>query len=150
MKKFIMAIAAALCLAGCSTSSEDVIYELVLAYEPGSFAFFGNAVDAAYKQIDSKMTAFSNEYVGKDNYWVENISNGKTSSADKSAKAKYNTAKTAFDKVCAECNAIIDGLSSGLEGHFELSETLKLKRTSPSEGDSVLCESTATFKYPKN
>ncbi len=150
MKKFIMALAAALCLAGCMTSSEDVIYELVLAYEPSSYELFGNEVDAAYKQVRSKMSDFSNEYVGKDNYWIENIVNGKTSSADKSAKAKYNTVKAAFDKVCAECNAIVDGIPSGLKGSFELSETLMLRRTSPSEETSVLCESTATFKYPRN
>ncbi len=145
MKKFIMILAAMVCLTSCMTSSVDVIYSLKLAYVGGSYAGSStSAAKEAYNQINDKVRAFTNQYTRED--WIETIHNGKYSKADKNAKALYNTAASALDDLQKECDAIVKNIPSGLNAEFKISHKLVVSRYADAK-DTVLGEKSFSVAY---
>ena len=143
MKKFFMILAAALCLAGCSTSSDDVIYDIKPSYSDFSISSFNNSTREAYNEINTKLKEFSNEYCKE---WIATISNGKFSSEDKSAKSQFNTAAKAFESVKSECEAIVNSLPSNSYDSFTIEVSLILKRYNDG-ADHILDSKDAKFVY---
>ncbi len=146
MKKFIMMLAALVCLTSCMTSDEDAVYSLKLTWTEGSKTFFNvsTAVQQAYNQIDSKIDVYSKEYT-KEN-WVESIHNGKFSKADKNARSLYNTAASALDNLQNECDAIVKNIPAGSTGSFVFGEKLVLSRFNDAK-DNVLEEKSFRVSY---
>ena len=137
MKKFLMIMAAAICLAGCSTSSQEVIYDITLTYTKSSVSLFNTP--KAYTEISSKLSAFSKEYGDE---WIATVHNGNFSKTDKSAQSRFNTAAEAFENVKSECKAILENSSSS--DSFTIGVSLVLKRFSDGE-DHLLDSRDAEF-----
>ena len=146
MKKFIMMLAALVCLTSCMTSDEDAIYSLKLTSTGWSKSFFNvsTAVQQAYNEIDSKIDAYSKEYTREN--WVESIHNGKFSKADKNARSLYNTAASALDDLQNECDAIVKNIPAGSTGSFVFGEKLVLSRFNDAK-DNVLEEKNFKVAY---
>ena len=146
MKKFIMMLAALVCLTSCMTSDEDAIYSLKLTWTEGSKSFLNvsTAVQQAYNEIDSKIDAYSKEYTREN--WVESIHNGKFSKADKNARSLYNTAASALDDLQNECDAIVKNIPAGSTGSFVFGEKLVLSRFNDAK-DNVLEEKSFKVAY---
>ena len=149
MKKFIMILAAMVCLTGCMNSNVDAIYSLKLNWISGgysSFSYDGSASAAkeAYDEINAKIKTFKNQYTRED--WIETIHNGKYSKADKNAKALYTTAASALDDLQKECDAIVKNIPSGLMVDFELEYNLVVSRYSEAQ-DTVLDEKSFKVSY---
>lgn len=149
MKKFIFsvmlaaAVAATLCLSGCSKSDDgESVYEIVLTMEGENSKIFSSKdtdVKNAYDQINAKLSSFSNEV--KDQ-WVDK------GNADKSAKAKFAQAKDKLDEVVKESETIINSIPSGSTGSFVISDALLLRKVSAGSGDETLEKSTFSLRYP--
>ena len=150
MKKFILILAAMVCLTSCMTERTDVIYSLKLAYVSGSFTSLSvdgssnEAAKAAYDKINEKVKTFKSQYTRED--WVENVRNGKYSKADKNAKALFNTASSALDDLQKECNDIVKNIPSGLKAEFELEYLLVLSRYVDAK-DTVIDQKTFSVEY---
>ena len=132
MKKFIMILAAMICLTSCMTSSDDAIYSLKFVWAGESYSALSldgsstKAAKDAYDKINDKIKTFKNQYTRED--WIETIRNGKYSKADKNAKALYNTAASALDDLQKECDAIVKNIPSGLGVKFEIEYNLVVSR----------------------
>jgi hypothetical protein len=146
MKKFIMILAAMVCLTSCMTSNEDALYSLKLTWTEGGTSFLNTSTAAqqACSEINSKIKAFSKQYT-KEN-WIETIHNGKFSKADKNARALYKTAASALDDLQNECNAIVKNIPAGSTGSFVFGEKLVLSRYNDAK-DNVLEEKSFRVAY---
>ena len=150
MKKFIMILAAMVCLTSCMTSNEEAIYSLKLNWVSGgnsSLSIDGSsseAVKEAYDEINGKIKAFKNQYTRED--WTETIHNGKYSKADKNAKALFNTAASALDDLQKECDAIVNNIPSGLSAGFEIEYNLVVSRFSDAK-DNILDQKNFKVAY---
>ncbi len=129
MKKLFLIITAMTCLLGCSTSNEDVIYSLKLTMvkESISMGSSSEATQNAYDQIRSKLSAYRSEYIDGAE-WIENVSNGKISKSDKSAKARFDAAEKALESLEDECEAIVKNIPASAKGSFIISRSLTLNR----------------------
>ncbi len=144
-----MMLAVVLCLTSCEMSSEDVIYSLKLTMLSSGFTWSGESqAKDVYAQIQDKLSTYTATYIGDDNEWIVNITNGNYSSADKKAKARFDKAAKALDQVVSECEALIDGIPAGAGGEFEIGRSLVLSRHSPGQ-DDTLSEKSFTLSYPQ-
>ncbi len=150
MKKFIMILAAMVCLTGCMTSSEDVIYSLNLTMVKDEFSVISvsnssaDAVVSAHEQIVSKLSDFSRQYTKSD--WIETVHNGKFSKTDKNAKALYNSAASALESLQEECEAIVKNIPAVPGCSFKIVKTLVLSRYNDAK-DNVLEEMDFSISY---
>ncbi len=149
MKKLWMMLAVLLCLTSCEMSSEDAIYSLKLTMLSSSFTWNGESeAKDVYAQIQDKLSTYTDTYIGDDDEWIVNITNGNFSSADKKAKARFDKAAKALDQLVEECKALIDGIPAGATGNFEIGRSLVLSRHSPGQ-DATLCEKNFSLSYPQ-
>ena len=150
MKKFILILAAMVCLTSCMTSNVDAIYSLKLVYVEGSYTSLSTdasstaAAKEAYNEINNKIKAYTNQYTKSD--WIETIHNGKYSKADKNAKALYNTAASALDDLQKECNEIVNNIPSGIRAEFVIKHKLVVSRYVEAK-DTVLGEKAFSVEY---
>ena len=150
MKKFIMILAAMICLTGCMTSSVDAIYSLKMTWLGRGYTTLTvdgtspEAAEEAYDKINDKIKAFRNQY--EKDKWIETIRNGKYSKADKNAKALYNTAARSLDDLQKECDDIVKNIPSGLAAEFEIKYKLVVSRFAEAK-DTVLEEKAFSVEY---
>ena len=150
MKKFIMILAAMVCLTSCMTSHVDAIYSLKLnpvSVNYTTISIDGSSTEAAksaYDNINAKIKTFKSQYTKEQ--WIESIRNGKYSKADKNAKALYNIAASALDDLQKECNDIVKNIPSGLAAEFEIKYKLVVSRFAEAK-DTVLEEKAFSVEY---
>lgn len=150
MKRFITLFAAAavavLSVSSCYTESTEALYDLyfTIGDESQSFGLGADEAEKALSEIESSVNTFTKASTVE---WKETVKNNDFSSADASARARYQSVLTEFQKLEADVKAKAAAITPGLKASFSYTYIIKLKRWAPNGNDAELEQYSFTVSY---
>ncbi len=150
MKSFISLFTAAamaiLSVSSCYTESTDALYSITfpIGNQHESFRTGSEEAKKALSEIKASINAFTESSAAE---WKETIKNNNFSSADASAKARYESVLTEFHKIEADAKAKAAAITPGLKASFSCTYSIKLNRWAPDGNSADLEQYSFTITY---
>jgi 1,4-alpha-glucan branching enzyme len=150
MKRFISLFAAAavaiLSVSGCYTESTEALYSIIFSIG-NQHEYFRTGSEEAEKALDEIKTNVNTFTKSSAAEWKETIKNKDFSSADASAKARYESVLAEFKKLETESKAKIAALPTGLPATIDYTWNIKLERWAPDGNSADLDQYSFTITY---